>query len=155
MPVAQAQVGSSPWYEVKCADGRRYFFNHSTHETEWSMPPEVAAIKSKQADEAAKEAAKQRLAAAEARAAAVRQMEAAARAGGPQGMAGRGPGHGAPGRGFAGADAFRRMHMQQMMAARQAPGGCVGRGLFCVTVRAVGKKRESLGVLNSVSDAAG
>lgn len=41
VPVAQAQVGSSPWYEVKCTDGRRYFFNHSTQATEWSMPPEV------------------------------------------------------------------------------------------------------------------
>lgn len=41
VPVAQAQVGSSSWYEVKCTDGRRYFFNHATHETAWSMPPEV------------------------------------------------------------------------------------------------------------------
>jgi hypothetical protein len=41
VPVAQAQVGGSPWYEVKCSDGRRYFFNHTTHETAWSMPPEV------------------------------------------------------------------------------------------------------------------
>jgi hypothetical protein len=82
---------------------------------------QVAAIKKQQADEAAKDAAKQRLAAAEQRTAALRQMEAAARAG-TAGPGGRGPGGVMPGRGFAGADAFRRMHMQQMMAARQHSG---------------------------------
>jgi hypothetical protein len=86
----------------------------------------VAAIKKQQADEAAKEAAKQRLAAAEQRAAAVRQMEAAGRVGGPANQPGRGPpvGWGLPGAAAGGrADAFRRMHMQQRMAARQNSGG--------------------------------
>jgi hypothetical protein len=41
VPVAQAQIGGTAWYEVKCSDGRRYFFNHSTQQTLWSMPPEV------------------------------------------------------------------------------------------------------------------
>jgi hypothetical protein len=43
--VAQAQVGASSWYEVKCADGRRYFFNHATQETAWSVPPEVRGVR--------------------------------------------------------------------------------------------------------------
>lgn len=79
---------------------------------------QVAAIKKQQAEDATREAAKQRLAAAEQRAAALRQMDAAGRVGAP------GPAGGAMhGRGFAGADAFRRMHMQQMMAARQQHAG--------------------------------
>lgn len=79
---------------------------------------QVAAIKKQQAEDATREAAKQRLAAAEQRAAALRQMDAAGKVGAP------GPPGGAMhGRGFAGADAFRRMHMQQMMAARQQHAG--------------------------------
>lgn len=95
---------------------------------------QVAAIKKLQADEASKEAAKQRMAAAEQRAAAVRQMAAAARAGSAAaGAAGMHPGRSPLGGGGllrqqglmmqgGRADAFRRMHMQQMMAARQNSG---------------------------------
>lgn len=64
----------------------------------------------------------------------MRQMDAAARAGAAAGPAGgqpgRGPGAGMFGRGLQGAggraDAFRRAHMQQMMAARQQSGAAPG-----------------------------
>lgn len=143
VPVAQANVTGTDWYEVKCADGRRYYFNHATQETAWSMPPEVAAVKKKQAEEAAAAADKARQAAAEQRAKAQQQLQqaavAAAAGSGSSSAAGGGlpggpprpgfmPGfNGPPPPGFWGnADAFRRMHMQRMMGARAAQQAAAG-----------------------------
>jgi transcription elongation regulator 1 len=135
VPVAQASVAGTEWYEVKCQDGRRYYFNHSTQETAWSMPAEVAAVKKKQAEEAAAAAERARQQAAEQRAKAAQQLaSAAAPAAGGLGFGGPGPGvlgfGQPPPPGFWGnADALRRMHMQRMAEARaQGSGTGVGGG---------------------------
>jgi transcription elongation regulator 1 len=133
VPVAQASVAGTEWYEVKCQDGRRYYFNHSTQETAWSMPADVAAVKKKQAEEAAAAAERARQQAAEQRAKAAQQLQAAAPPpaagfGGPGPPGGLGFGQPPPPGFWGNADALRRLHMQRMAEARAQGSGAGGVG---------------------------
>eukprot|EP00877_Chromochloris_zofingiensis_P010149 jgi/Chrzof1/5388/Cz16g01020.t1 len=112
VPVAQAPVSGTDWMEVKCHDGRRYYFNTTTEETDWTVPDEVTAAKKKQLEEAAAAAARARQAAAEQRAAAMNQLVRGA----PRPS---GTGFGA---GAYDAEAARIAHIQSAMAARKGSG---------------------------------
>jgi transcription elongation regulator 1 len=136
VPVAQASIAGTEWYEVKCQDGRRYYFNHGTQETAWSMPAEVAAVKKKQAEEAAVAAERARQQAAEQRAKAAQQLAAAAA---PAAGAAAGFSQPPPPGFWGNADALRRMHMQRMAEARAhqglGSGGAGGSGVLTKEVR--------------------
>lgn len=145
-PVAQAAIAGTDWVEVKCSDGRRYFYNNNTRVTEWTMPAEVADVKRRQAEEAAAADARARAEAAEQRAAAARRTAAmgaasSTAAAGAQQPAPP-PAAGAPApivmgmmmpppHSAAAAEALRAAHMQRLMAARGGMahfGGAAGGG---------------------------
>ncbi|KXZ50854.1 hypothetical protein GPECTOR_14g106 [Gonium pectorale] len=50
VPVDAKQVGDTEWQEVRCADGRTYFYNPESEETSWAVPEPVAAFRRKQAE---------------------------------------------------------------------------------------------------------
>ncbi|GIL74510.1 hypothetical protein Vretifemale_4510, partial [Volvox reticuliferus] len=90
VPVETKQVGDTDWQEVKCADGRVYFYNETTEETSWAVPEPVAAFRRQQQEaEAARckeEEEKRRVARMDAEAAA--RQRAGAMPGGLGGLGG-------------------------------------------------------------------
>jgi transcription elongation regulator 1 len=42
-PVASVVVAGTDWSEVKCHDGRIYYFNTASEESSWTVPAEVSA----------------------------------------------------------------------------------------------------------------
>lgn len=68
IPVSTTQVPDTEWQEVKCRDGRVYYYHEERDETSWTVPDEVAEIKRRQKEEEVRKAAEAReVARAEAR----------------------------------------------------------------------------------------
>jgi transcription elongation regulator 1 len=44
VPVAQAAVPGTDWLEVKCHDGRKYYYNKAKQETAWTVPEGVGGL---------------------------------------------------------------------------------------------------------------
>ncbi|KAF5842244.1 hypothetical protein DUNSADRAFT_8306 [Dunaliella salina] len=60
VPVSSEPVPDTVWSEVKCEDERVYYFNTETEEASWTVPPEVATVKAKLAEEKEKREAAER-----------------------------------------------------------------------------------------------
>ncbi|BDA46960.1 Transcription elongation regulator 1 [Coccomyxa sp. Obi] len=47
-PLATQLIKGTDWSEVVCEDGKKYFYNTTTLETSWTVPPEVEAVRGRQ-----------------------------------------------------------------------------------------------------------
>lgn len=42
VPISTREIEGTQWVEVRCKDGRRYWYHQESQETSWKVPDEVA-----------------------------------------------------------------------------------------------------------------